>query len=363
MKIELKEIPIKEIVKGYVNNDEEGVIGFGGLLNIRPKYQREFIYKGPQRDAVINSVRKNYPLNVMYWSKTDTGIFELLDGQQRTLSIAEYIKGEYSINAKYFHNLSSEEQQQIFDYPLMIYICEGTDPEKLAWFEVINVAGEELSPQELKNAIYSGEWVTEAKRYFSKNNCPAHQIAEKYLSGQRIRQEYLETAIKWIASIDKIGIADYMAKHQHDKNANEIWLYFKRVIDWVDVTFPKYRKVMKGIEWGSLYNKYGTLALDPGTIESEVARLLIDKDVTNQKGIYTYIFDRDERHLNIREFEDEDKIRQFETQKGVCVKCLKVFKLNEMEADHVTPWHLGGKTELSNCQMLCKDCNRRKSGK
>ena len=254
MKIELHEIPIREIVKGYVDSAENGVVAYGGRLNVRPAFQREFIYKDKQRDEVINTVRHNFPLNVMYWVKSDDGNFEVLDGQQRTISICQYYQGDFSINHQGFGNLTKSEQDQILDYPLMIYLCEGTDKEKLDWFKIINIAGEQLTPQELRNAIYTGEWLTEAKKYFSRSGCPAYGFASEYLSGTAIRQDYLQTAIKWISHRDGIEIEDYMAAHQHDTNCNEIWLYFQSVINWVKVTFPHYRKEMKGLDWGIFYN-------------------------------------------------------------------------------------------------------------
>lgn len=201
MKIELHEIPVRDVVDGYTDSAENGVVGYGGKLNIRPAFQREFIYKDRQRDEVIRTINKQFPLNVMYWVKDDNGSYELLDGQQRTISICQYVQGDFSIDHLAFHNLTSTEQAQILDYKLMIYICEGTDKEKLDWFRIINIAGEQLTMQELRNAIYTGEWLTEAKKYFSKSQCPAYQIAGDYLSGSAIRQNYLETALKWIAPV------------------------------------------------------------------------------------------------------------------------------------------------------------------
>ena len=362
MKIELHEIPVRDVVNGYVDSAENGVVGYDGKLNIRPAFQREFIYKDKQRDEVVRTIRKNFPLNVMYWVKSDNGGFELLDGQQRTISICQYVNGDYSIDHLAFHNLTADEQEQILNYPLMIYICEGTDKEKLDWFKIINIAGEQLTAQELRNAIYTGEWLTEAKKYFSKTQCPAYQIAGDYLSGSAIRQNYLETAIKWIAALDGIEIEDYMSQHQHDTNCNEIWLYFQTVINWVKATFPNFRKkLMCGLDWGIFYNKYGTNAYDPKALESRIIELLDDEDVSNQKGIYEYLLDGNEKHLNIRAFTDKQARTAYERQKGICPKCGKHFEINEMQADHITPWSKGGKTAQDNCQMLCADCNRKKS--
>ena len=363
MKIELKEIPIREVANGYVDSAENGVVAFGGRLDVRPAYQREFIYKDAQRDAVIDTVRKGFPLNVMYWVKTDSGDFEMLDGQQRTISICSYINKDYSINYQYFHNLTQEEQDQILDYPLMIYICEGSKKEQLDWFETINIAGEKLTHQEIRNALYTGEWLTDAKKYFSKSGCPAYVIGSKLLNGVPIRQDYLEKALFWICDRDNIDIREYMGKHQHDTNANELWLYFQSVINWVNVLFSNYRKEMKGIDWGYYYNRYHNNSYDSKKLEKRILELIDDEDVTSIKGIYEYLLDGEEKHLSLRQFDYRAKRTKYEEQKGICAMCGKHFEIEEMEADHIDPWHDGGKTTLENCQMLCKHCNRIKSGK
>jgi len=363
MKIKLQEILIKDVFKGYKDDNEDGVVGYDGNLNIRPKYQREFIYKDNQRDSVLDTVSKNFPLNVMYWVKNDDGSYEVLDGQQRTISFCSYIQGEYSINYQYFHNLTKEEQEKILNYKLMIYICEGTDKEKLDWFKTINIAGEKLTNQELRNAVYTGEWLTDAKKYFSKNNCPAYNIAKSHLNGSTIRQDFLETAISWIANKHDMEIEDYMAKKQHEKDASELWTYFQSVINWTNVIFPKYRKEMKGIQWGIYYNKYKDESFNPKVLETKITELMLDEDVTNKKGIYEYLIDGKEKYLNVRVFTDNMKRESYERQKGICIKCNEHFEITEMEGDHIKPWHEGGKTIATNCQMLCKACNRAKSGK
>ncbi len=359
MNIELKEITVRELTNGYQDNEEHGVVGYEGKLDIRPPYQREFIYKDKQRDAVIDTITKDFPLNVMYWAVREEENFEVIDGQQRTISISQFVEGDFAYQNRYFHNLQKDEQEQILDYKLMVYLCSGTDSEKLEWFKTINIAGEKLTDQELRNAVYSGSWVSDAKRYFSKNSCPAYGIGSDHLSGTPIRQDYLETTIKWISND---SIERYMAEHQHEPNANELWLYFQSVINWVKAVFPKYRKEMKGIPWGFLYNELKSKNFDSAKLEKEISELMQDEDITNKRGIYTYVLTREEKHLNIRAFTDNQKREAYERQQGVCVKCGKHFELNEMEADHITPWHGGGKTTANNCQMLCKDDNRRKSG-
>ena len=233
MKIELHKISVREVIAGYKDSAEEGVVAYNGKLDIRPKYQREFVYTGKQRDAVIETIKNNFPLNVMYWVKTDQGNFEVLDGQQRTISIGQYLNSDFSLNDRFFHNLTDEEQNQILDYELMIYFCEGTDKERLDWFRIINIAGEKLTDQELRNAVYTGPWLSNAKLKFSKTGCAAYLLANdggQLVGGSPIRQEYLETTLSWI---NDAKIEDYMAKHQHDLSAEELWNYFQNVIAWV----------------------------------------------------------------------------------------------------------------------------------
>ncbi len=364
MKIEPKEITVRELSDGFEDKSEAGVVGYGGKLDIRPPYQREFIYKDKQRDAVIDTVRKDFPLNVMYWAVRDDGHYEVIDGQQRTISICRYVNGDFSVNVEgnhlAFHNLQDDQQQQILNYKLMVYFCSGSHSERLEWFKTINIAGEELTDQELRNAVYAGPWTADAKRYFSKNGCAAYGLASDYMRGSPIRQEYLETAIDW-HSAGKIE--QYMSEHQHDPNATPLWHYFQGVVGWVKATFPKYRKEMKGVEWGPLYSQFKDKTFDTDKLEQRVAKLMMDEDVTRKAGIYTYVLDEDEQHLNIRSFTDNMKREAYERQEGICAKCEKHFELDEMEGDHIKPWHEGGKTDAANCQMLCKDDNRRKSGK
>jgi len=367
MEINLHKIKISEVVKDYKDSHEEGVSAFGGKLDIRPKYQREFVYNGKQRDEVIRTIKNGFPLNVMYWVKKEDGNFEVLDGQQRTISIAQFVNGDFSIEfngrTAMFHNLTKEEQEQIMNYDLMIYHCEGNGKEKLDWFKIINIAGEKLTDQELRNAVYTGPWLSDAKLKFSKTNCAAYLLASdggSLVSGSPIRQEYLETALSWISNEQ---IEEYMARHQHDKNTDELWQYFQNVIHWVRKTFPNYRKEMKGVSFGTLFNKLKGKEFDARKLEKEITKLMQDEDVTKKSGIYEYVLTGSERALNIRAFNDKMKREAYERQKGKCVWCKKTFEFEEMEADHTTPWHEGGKTISKNCKMLCKQDNRTKSGK
>lgn len=377
MKITLKNIKIKDLFNGYIDNGELGVFGYGGNLEIRPIYQREFVYKPEQRDKVIDTVLKGFPLNVMYWVDNGNGKFEVLDGQQRTISICEYMKSNFSVtdpngNLKLFHNLTPNELSSFENYEISVYFCEGTDSEKLEWFKTINIAGANLTSQELRNAIYTGTWLTDAKKHFSKTNCVAYNKASKYLKGHVNRQEFLETALEWIShkEFGKVNIEQYMAFHQKDSDCDPLWQYFESVIDWVKRVFKTYRADMKGLEWGILYNTFGPKTFNSNTVETEINNLLDDEEVTNKKGIYEYILSGEEKHLSIRTFTDKDKAIAFNKQlfgntgKATCPKCndnSKLFDLSQMEADHVIPWSKNGKTTIGNCQMLCKYHNGLKS--
>lgn len=375
MKIELKKVTVREVAKHYRDSAEEGVVGYDGKLNIRPKYQREFVYDVKQREAVLATIRRGFPLNVMYWAANEDGTYEVLDGQQRTISFCQYAAGDFSIKVDghpmAMHNLTQPQRDQILDYELMVYVCEGDDQDKLDWFRTINIAGVKLTEQELRNAVYTGPWLTHAKSIFSKTGGPAIGLASKYVTGTPIRQELLETALEWKSGGD---VKAYMAAHQHDPNANELWTYFRNVIWWVEGTFTVYRKEMKGVEWGPLYDRYKDQQFDTAELERRTVALMQDPDVSSRKGIYPYLLTGDERTLSIRQFDDRDRRAAYERQQGKCAngaRCRspgngdgqRVFTISEMEADHITPWSKGGKTTAENCQMLCAPCNRDKSNR
>ncbi len=378
MTIKPMEVTIGEITMNYVNNDEQGVRGYYGKLDIRPPYQREFIYDEKKRAAVITTIKKGFPLNVMYWATRDEDAevpFEVMDGQQRTISICQYVNGDFAYDFQYFHNLTDSEQREILDYELMVYFCSGNDREKLDWFETINIAGERLTAQELRNAVYAGPFVSDAKRYFSKSNCAAYNMGKYLMNGSPIRQDYLETALKWIANSQskpgqRMTIEGYMAKHQHDPNAVQLWQYFSAVVTWVTATFDlkKRKLIMKGVDWGKLYDRFKDELIDKAKIDQEIGRLVIDSEVQNKKGICPYVLTRDEHELGLRAFPDDIKLEVYERQRHHCANpdCPnknQEFELGEMEGDHITPWRDGGKTIIENCQMLCRECNRRKGAR
>ena len=364
MKVEEKKVTVREVAKNYFNDAEEGVVGYDGRLDIRPKYQREFVYDDVKRNEVIRSILKGLPLNVIYWARTGDDTYEILDGQQRTISICEYIDGSFSVDNKYFANLTDDIKEKILDYQLFVYVCDGTDSEKLEWFKIINIAGEKLTDQELRNAVYAGSWVTDAKRYFSKTGSAADGIAGDYLKGSSIRQEYLETALSWASNKDGISIEEYMGIHQNDPTAVGLWSYFRSVVEWVESTFPVKRREMKGLPWGLYYNAHGERKdLDPKALEEKIQKLMGDEDVTRKAGIYEYLLTGNERVLSIRSFDDRDKKWAYEQQGHKCAICGEEFDYKDMQGDHKIPWSKGGHSTEENLQMLCRDCNLKKSNK
>lgn len=368
MKIERKTIKVRDLVAGYENSGYDGVVGYGGTLDIRPKFQREFVYDNEKQQAVIKTILSGFPLNIMYWSKkTDPASgadsFEMLDGQQRTMSICEYIAGSFSVvvngNPKNFDNLSADDKEKVLGYELTVYQCEGTEDEQLEWFEIINIAGLTLRPQELRNAVYTGPWLTDAKRYFSRENQAGHKLAKNYVTaGEVNRQDLLQKAIEWHGGKGDAAIKAYMNEHRKDANANALWIYFKSVIDWATLVFPKQRKELRSVPWNLLYDKYGKEPLDAAELEARVKALMMDDEVQKKSGIYTYVLTGDERALGLRAFTENQRREAYERQDGKCAKCGKHFEFEAMDGDHILPWSKGGKTTSDNCQMLCIKDNR-----
>lgn len=373
MKIKQHNIKIQDIFDGFTDNGEDGVFAYNGKLTIRPPYQREFVYDLKQQEDVIHTILKGFPLNTMYWVKTGDDTFEVLDGQQRTLSAMYFLshKLQITVDGKSYYNdsLPDDLYENLMNYEFMVYICEGTASEKLDWFEVVNVAGEELTPQELRNSVYTGSWLSDAKRHFSKCTCPAKGLGEKYFTGDPNRQELLEKALKGICEFQGLkDITDYMAAHKSEKDADELWQYFQDVIHWIEKIFPKYYIDMKGLDWCNLYNKYHNNSYNSSEMASEVKRLHEDDEVQKNKGIYEYLLSKDidpfaGRLLNLRAFTEKDKLAAYSKQNGLCNLCGKPFPYSDMAGDHKNPWSKGGRTVPENCQMLCKVCNSKKSDK
>ena len=373
MTIKQIEVTVGDIARGYINSEEQGVRGYGGQLDIRPPYQREFIYNENEQQAVISTVLKGYPLNVMYWVRRSEDAecpYEVMDGQQRTLSLCEYVDGKFAYDFKNFFNQPADIQKLILDYPLTIYLCEGEPSEKLEWFKTINIAGKPLNEQEINNAVYAGPFVTDAKRHFSKSNCGAYRLGKDLVNGTPIRQEFLKKALEWMAEHETRegkpqSVVGYMAEHQHDPNANNLWTYFQNVLNWTITNFDlkKFKKIMKGLNWALYYDKYHSTTLDTADLASRISKLILDSDVQKQVGIIPYVLTGDERHLDLRGFPEDIKLAVWEKQHHICLSCQKEFDYEFMEGDHITPWREGGRTVIENCQMLCRECNRRKGGR
>lgn len=368
-------VKVRDLIKGYSDESEFGgpVLGYDGKLNIRPAYQREFVYPKDRQVAVIETILDGAPLNNMYWAKSEDGTYELVDGQQRTTSIALYVaEGVYSVNVdgkiKYFGSLSKEIRDKILDYELNVVVIEGTNDEKLKWFHKINIAGMELKPQELRNSVYTGPWLECAKKFFSKSKCPAEKIVAGYwkLKEGWNRQKGLEIALSWVADRDGCEIEDYMSKHQFDTDASDLINFFNEVMNWVKKTFPFTYKEMETIfefDWYKMYRDHHMETLDANELNDEIKRLLLDEDVEKKKGIWEYVLDHNEYHLNLRAFPEKIKLAVYREQGGICAITGKHFPIEEMEADHIIPWSKGGTTEKSNCQMIWKYANRVKSDK
>lgn len=377
MNINMIHVPVRELIEGYREDEKTSrVVAWGGKLDVRPEYQREFVYDDKQQQAVINTILHGFPLNIMYFVDRQDGDFEVLDGQQRILSICNFAVNKLSVripaatggfDTVNYPNLFDEQRERFLDYKLQVYICEGSDKEKFEWFQTINIAGEKLETQEIRNALYHGKWLTNAKSAFSRRNCPANQHYGNYLSGNCIRQKYLETAFLWAADAEGISgkeaVETYMRKHRYDPDANALWTYFENVFQWVSRVFGEYQKPMKGVAWGLLYNRHKNDRLDPDHVQEEIRRLMADEEVQKKSGVYEYLLTDDEKCLNLRTFSEKDKVTMYNRQGGKCNLCGKPCELSAMQGDHVIPWSKGGKTTLDNGQMLCASCNLSKSNR
>jgi len=380
------EITIKDICEGFVYNELEGkgLFGLSGTLTIQPEYQRNYIYADGKRDvAVIESILKGYPLGLIYFNKVDNNKFEVLDGQQRITSIGRFVTGKFAIQddngmQQYFSSLAPELQNKILQTKLLIYECEGTEPEIKEWFRTINIVGVPLNSQELLNAVYSGPFVTLAKEEFSNSQNANIQKWSAYISGSANRQEFLERALDWVS---KGKIDDYMSKHRFDTNINELKTYFNSVIDWVSTVFTDVESEMRGLEWGRLYETYKKQPYNPQKVSEQVRELYADSYVKNRKGVFEFILggSTDYKLLDVRIFDEATKKSVYtkqttEAEKNGTSNCplctvgnnanrTKIWILKDMEADHVSAWSKGGATDIKNCEMLCKTHNRAKGNR
>lgn len=375
---------VRDVIKGFTYNEYEGkgLYGLDGKLVIQPEYQRNYIYADGKKDvAVIESLLKGYPIGLLYFN-TNGDILEVLDGQQRITSIGRYVTGRFPIvddngMQQYFSALSDEDQVRIIDTPLTIYVCNGEEPEIKQWFRTINIAGIPLNDQEIFNAVYSGPFVTKAKEVFSNSTNSNLQKWSTYISGNVGRQDFLATALKWVS---KDNVDHYMSLHRRDENINELETYFKAVIDWVSNIFEETDPSMRGLNWGELYEKYHSNSYNLSEMSKRVRELQADYFVKSKKGIYEYVLsgEKDEfkKYLDIRVFDEPIKktkysIQTQEAQKNGTSNCPlctignsnKIWKLSEMDADHVQAWSNGGSTDIQNCQMLCITHNRAKGNR
>lgn len=388
MEAKLNPRKIRDIVDGFHYNELEGkgLYGLAGRLTIQPEYQRNYIYNDGKRDvAVIDSLLKGYPLGLIYFNqpKQDEDKFEILDGQQRITSIGRFFKDLFVVkdtdgNEQYFSSLSKHQQEQILETELLIYDCYGTEAEIKEWFKTINIAGVPLTDQELRNAVYSGQFVDAAKKVFSNSSSAIMSKWSNFVKGDPARQEVLEVALEWIAQRENTTIDSYMAKHRESDNCNELQTYFTAVIDWAASVFKMTDTSMRGIEWNTLYEHYGSQGYNASEMTAAAEELLSDPQIQSKKGIYEYLLGgkADTKLLNVRVFTEAVKKRVYKRQtdsakqQGIsnCSYCTighdekkaKIWTLKEMDADHVTAWSKGGSTEESNCELLCKSHNRAK---
>lgn len=389
---------IKDLCSGYTNDDDGSTTDklrtWDGKLNIRPSFQRNSVYDNKRRDAVIQTILDECPLNIMYFVDCEDGTYEVLDGQQRILSICNFIAGEFSISSSSFPpsapqqdfpNLQmnlSDIAEKILNYQLDVYVCMGTPSEKNKWFHTINTAGEPLNEQELRNASHTGAWLLDAKSRFSSatgrgvelaDNNPNTHKEEKLLTGSWNRQDYLQTALTWAANADGISVEDYMLKHRGDQDASELWQYFSKVLEWVRDKFVAYNSAMKGIDWGEVYEEYQAGALANNIIAKSsfdvgdiIGQLEADDEVTaNFPGIYKYVIWGRVRDLQIRQFDQKTIMTKYEEQHHHCIYCeqegnMTEYMPKELHADHIKPWSKGGKTVIENCQLLCAKHNEEK---
>lgn len=379
------DLTIKDICEGFTYNEYEGkgLFGLAGKLTIQPEYQRNYIYADGKKDvAVIDSIIKGYPLGLIYFNKVGDRL-EVLDGQQRITSFGRFVTDKFAIKdshgmEQYFSGLAEDLQKKIMETKLLIYVCEGTESEIKEWFKTINIAGVPLNEQELLNAIHSGEFVTKAKETFSNSQNANIQKWSAYISGNVNRQDFLHTALDWVS---KGNVSEYMSKHRHDTEITELETYFNSVIDWISSVFMDVESEMKGLEWGKFYELYHKNSYNPTEVSKKLKELYSDFFVKNKKGIYEYILDgcKQPQLLDIRMFDEPTKKTVYAKQtadaenKGIsnCPLCAmgsdsnknRIYKLAEMDADHVTAWSKGSATDISNCQMLCKSYNRAKGNR
>lgn len=380
------ETTVRDVIAGFEYNELEGkgLFGLSGKLTIQPEYQRNYIYADGKRDvAVIDSIRKGYPIGLLYFNKTGEEEYEVLDGQQRITSIGRFVAGKFAVKdendyQQTFESLAPTLREEILNTKLLIYICEGDEPEIKDWFQTINIAGVPLTDQEIANAVYFGPFVTLAREEFSNSQNSNVQKWSAYVAGEVKRQAYLERALEWVSDGK---VSDYMAKHRNDHDITELKSYFTVVIDWISSVFTDVEREMKGLEWGRMYKTYHDKSYDQAEVSEKVHALYGDPYVKNRKGVFEYILGgcEETKLLNVRIFDEATKRTVYEAQTrearekeiSNCPLCAvghdanktKIWAIGDMDADHVSAWSKGGATDEANCQMLCKTHNRAKGNR
>ena len=361
-------VPIRQLIEGFedtTNNRPEGsVTALGGRLNVRPPYQRQFVYDDVKRANVIRTIMEVAESNVgaalgaMHWQKVEGGLYEIVDGQQRTISICQFADNQWSVDGLAFHMMENGALEAFLNLELHVCVYDGDKAERIEVFERINIAGEEQTEQEMRNHVYAGRWLTDAQGWFSFNNCQAQRIAGKYVKGSAVRQEILEAALKWTAQPGE-SIEDAMARRSKNRTADNLWAEFKAIIEWWELVFPTYNGLMKGLDLGGLHREHGD-RIDLGGLDGRVSGLLADEEVTRKRGIWEHLLTGENKHLYKRSFSDAQKRTMYERQEGVCPLCPEDagrHEYKDMEGDHVIPYNQDGPTTLANGRMLCRACN------
>ncbi len=386
IEVEKVKIKVRDIFNGY-ENKEGKTIGYNGKLNIRPEFQREFIYNPEQEEAVIHSVLDGFPLSLIYWGETENG-YDLIDGQQRTLSIMRFISNKYAIRINYighkkisrtFEELSEEERNSILNYELDIALLKGTPDSKLKYFEIINTAGEKLNNQEMINAAYHGLFINQSRNLFS--NKKSEFFTEAGADGNWInfivekdsdikRQLILEKMLKWVSLGKGKTIEEYVSQNR-ENNSEEFKAEILKILKWSKETFAPeskdYYDWMKKVKWAEVFYENekkkaeDKVAVKYEDIPKRIKELSAMPGIDKNEGIPMFLVTGEEKYLNSRSFNKKDIINKWKEQDKKCASCGEAKDEDQIAGDHIVSWSKGGRTEYENLQVLCKRCNSSKS--